>query len=43
MAPYQVQNPRGAAVLLKSVHELNMKSGILLAVPVPSEYSIDCM
>ncbi|XP_073982867.1 uncharacterized protein isoform X2 [Rhodnius prolixus] len=41
MAPYQVQNPRGAAVLLKSVHELNMKSGILLAVPVPSEYSID--
>ncbi|CAH1402771.1 unnamed protein product [Nezara viridula] len=40
-APYQVQDPREAARLLKAALDLNISSGVLLAVPVPKEFSIE--
>ncbi|KAK9512833.1 hypothetical protein O3M35_001163 [Rhynocoris fuscipes] len=40
-APYHVSTPADAAQLLQVCNKLHMNSGLLLAVPVPAEYSID--
>nr|XP_014286151.1 uncharacterized protein LOC106687020 isoform X2 [Halyomorpha halys] len=40
-APYHVQEPNEAARLLKAALDMNISSGVLLAVPVPKEFSID--
>lgn len=40
-APYHVKNPHEAAKLLNAALNFNMSSGVLLAVPVPKEFSIE--
>uniref|UniRef100_A0A8D8RU03 Pseudouridine-5'-phosphate glycosidase n=2 Tax=Cacopsylla melanoneura TaxID=428564 RepID=A0A8D8RU03_9HEMI len=39
-APYHVDTIENAARLLQSHNELNVKSGILLGVPIPKEYQV---
>lgn len=41
-ASYQVQSTLEAAKLLQAVFDLQVNSGIVLAVPVPQESEIDC-
>ena len=42
-APYNVSSPAEAAKLLKSLKEIELNSGLLLAVPIPPEHSLDGM
>lgn len=40
-APYNVINSKQAAELIQSSQALNLKSGLLFAVPIPEEYALD--
>lgn len=40
-APYDIENPVDAAKLIISAQKLNLNSGILIAVPIPEEFSMD--
>lgn len=39
--PYDIENPIEAAKLIISAERLNLNSGILIAVPIPEEFSMD--
>nr|CAD7462455.1 unnamed protein product [Timema tahoe] len=39
-APYHVESPKEAAGLIHSLLELGLKSGVLLGVPVPGQFSM---
>ncbi|XP_024083793.1 uncharacterized protein LOC106664206 isoform X1 [Cimex lectularius] len=41
LSPYHVMEPHQAAKLLHSSKQIGLDSGILLAVPVPNQFSID--
>uniref|UniRef100_A0A1I8NUG8 Carbohydrate kinase PfkB domain-containing protein n=1 Tax=Stomoxys calcitrans TaxID=35570 RepID=A0A1I8NUG8_STOCA len=40
-APYNLESPEEAAFLIKAVGDLNLKSGMLIGVPIPEEYALD--
>ncbi|XP_046613096.1 pseudouridine-metabolizing bifunctional protein C1861.05 isoform X1 [Neodiprion virginianus] len=40
-SPYRVASPKDAANLIKAHRELALAGGILFAVPIPQEYSLD--
>ena len=40
-SPYHVTSPQEAARLVKSMLDLNIRSGLLLAVPVPEKDALD--
>lgn len=40
-APYDIKNPTEAAKLIISAEQLNLNSGILIAVPIPDKFSMN--
>ncbi|ALC38164.1 CG2794 [Drosophila busckii] len=39
--PYELANPTEAAELLQAWHALQLRSGVLIGVPIPAEYAAD--
>lgn len=40
-APYNLKTPQEAAQLIQALQDLELKSGILIGVPIPEEYAAD--
>lgn len=39
--PYNLLDPVDAAKLINAAKEMNLKSGVLIAVPIPKEFSMN--